>query len=142
VIIADTSGLLAFFNQREAQHADVIAVVTNETDPLVVSPFVIAELDYLIATRLGVPAELSAVRELAGGAYDIAHLDARELGACSDLIERYADQNIGIADASLVVLAERYQTKRLLTLDQRHFNVIRPISGGRFRLLPSRENAA
>jgi hypothetical protein len=34
------------------------------------------------------------------------------------------------------VLAARHRTRSLLTLDHRHFNVIRPLEGGRFRLLP------
>ena len=41
-----------------------------------------------------------------------------------------------IADASIVVLAERYSTRRILSLDHRHFDVLRPLSGGRFTLLP------
>jgi predicted nucleic acid-binding protein len=52
------------------------------------------------------------------------------------VIERYADQSIGVADASNVVLAERYRTRTIVTLDRRHFDVLRPLSGGRFRILP------
>ena len=51
-------------------------------------------------------------------------------------MERYADQEIGVTDASLVVLAHRYSTKHVLTLDRRHFTVVRPVGGGRFTLLP------
>jgi hypothetical protein len=35
-----------------------------------------------------------------------------------------------------VVLAARYDTRDLLTLDERHFRKISPIQGGTFRLLP------
>ena len=49
---------------------------------------------------------------------------------------RYQDQQIGVADASLVVLAGRYRTDRLLTLDHRHFRVIRTTSGKPFTVLP------
>ena len=57
MIIADTSGLLALFNATEPRHADVRQIVDAETEPLMVSPYVIAELDYLLATRAGVDAE-------------------------------------------------------------------------------------
>lgn len=50
-------------------------------------------------------------------------------------VEAYADQNIGLADASNVVLAERYRTRTIVTLDHRHFDVLRPLSGGRLRIL-------
>ena len=52
------------------------------------------------------------------------------------MIARYRDQAIGVADASIVVLADRYRTREVLTLDHRHFDVLRPLSGGRFKLLP------
>jgi predicted nucleic acid-binding protein len=136
VTIADTSGLLALFNRTEPEHEAVRRLVEEIDGPLVVSPFVVAELDYLVATRAGVDAELAVLEELSGGAYDLAHLDATDVSRASALIERYRDQSIGIADASIVVLADRYRTREILTLDHRHFDVLRPLSGGRFKLVP------
>lgn len=43
---------------------------------------------------------------------------------------------IGLADASIVALAARYETNRILTLDERHFRTLRPLRGRSFRLLP------
>ncbi len=100
------------------------------------SPFVIAELDYLVATRIGVDAELAVLRELAGGAYELATMSAEDLAGAASIVEKYRDQDIGVTDASIVVLAHRFATKRLLSLDHRHFDVIRPIGGGKFTLLP------
>jgi predicted nucleic acid-binding protein len=136
VIVADTSGLLALFNGREPAHDAVARVVEAEREPMIVSPYVVAELDYLLATRAGVEAELTLLRELSGGAYHLANLDEDGLAACASVVERYGDQQIGVADASIVVLAARHQTRRILTLDHRHFSVVRPLDGGRFRLLP------
>ena len=134
--IADTSGLLALFNRTEPEHLVVSRLVARLDDPLVVSPYVVAELDYLVATRVGVDAELAVLEELAGGAYDLAHLDVADLSRASEVIARYRDQSIGIADASLLVLADRYRTREILTLDHRLFQVLRPLSGGRFKLIP------
>jgi predicted nucleic acid-binding protein len=136
VIIADTSGLLALFNRNEPHHAAVSAVVRQRNEPIAVSPFVVAELDYLAATRLGVSPELEIMRELAGGAYELPEITPPDLELCAEIIERYRDQEVGVADASLVVLAQRYRTRTILTLDHRHFDVLRPQDGGRFRLLP------
>ena len=120
----------------EPSHETVARFVVDERDVFVVSPFVIAELDYLFATRNGVAAELTALREIAGGAYELAQLSADDLSSCADVIERYRDQEIGVTDASLVVLARRYETRRILTLDHRHFDVLRPLNGGRFQIVP------
>lgn len=136
MIVADTSGLLALFNRREPAHDAVRAAVADTRDPLVISPYVVAELDYLVATRLGVDAELALLAELVGGAYDLAGMDADGLRRCHQLIDRYRTLDIGVADASLVVLADARRTRTLLTLDQRHFGVLRPLGGGRFRLIP------
>ena len=137
MIIADTSGLLALYNRREPAHVAVAQAVTAAVEPLVVSPYVVAELDYLLATRLGVEAEIAVLRELAAGAYEHAVLATDDLAACAEVVGRYRDQAIGVTDASLVVLADRYRTRTVLTLDRRHFNALRPLTGGRFTLLPA-----
>lgn len=138
MIIADTSGLLALFNRSEAAHEAVVSVVAEAPGPLVVSPYVLAELDYLAATRIGVAAELEVLAELASGAYDLAAFDGDDLRAATAVVDRYRDQSIGLADASIVVLADRYGTRQVLTLDRRHFDVVRPLRGRRFEVLPAR----
>ena len=136
MIMADTSGLLALFNRTEPDHESVRKLVASLSEPLVVSAYVVAELDYLVATRVGVEAELAVLGELAGGAYVLPGLEASELTTCAQVIARYRDHSIVVADASLVVLAERFSPVEILTLDHRHFDVLRPLSGGRFTLLP------
>ncbi len=134
--VADTSGLLALFNTTEPRHDTVARLVAEMDEPLVVSPYVVAELDYLVASRVGVDAELAMLGEIAGGAYELAQIGATDLARASGLIARYRDQSIGIADASILLLADRHRTREILTLDHRHFDVLRPLSGGRFRLIP------
>ena len=63
--------------------------------------------------------------EVAGGAYVLPGLEASELTRCAEVIARYRDQSVGVADASLVVLADRFSTSEILTLDHRHFAVLR-----------------
>jgi uncharacterized protein len=136
-IVCDTSGLIAYFDSSDANHADVSAAIELDPGPFVVSPYVLAEVDYLLATRRGVPAELAALRELSGGAWDLPCYEPADLRRALAIIDRYQDQNIGLADASLVTLADRYQTDRLLTLDHRHFRVLRTQAGRAFTLLPA-----
>jgi hypothetical protein len=136
VIVADTSALLALYDRGEPEHEAVRRAVEALDSPMVVSPMVIAELDYLVRTRIGAAAELAVLRELSGGAYVLPDFGPADLARASAVVERYRDQDLGVADASIVVLAERYSTRRLLTLDRRHFGVVRPLSGGRFSLLP------
>ena len=135
-MIVDTSALLAYFNAREPDHEAVSGVIDINDELLVVSPYVLAELDYLIAKRVGVDDELAVLRELSSGAWELAVVGVAELELTTSIIEKYSDQDIGLSDASMVALADRYQTRTIVTLDRRHFDVLRPIGGGRFSIRP------
>ena len=136
MIIADTSGLIAFFSESGPQHEAVAGWVETNDQVLVVSPYVVAEVDYLVATRKGVEAELAVLAELSGGAYELATMDAKAVASARRVVERYRDLGVGVADASLVVLAQRYRTRTVLTLDRKHFSVMRPLDGGTFKIVP------
>ena len=136
MIIADTSGLIAFFSESGSQHEAVTAWIGAHDPVMVVSPYVLAEVDYLVATRKGTDAELAVLTELSGGAYELAGMDARDVVVARRVIERYRDLGIGLADASIAVLAQRFRTRTVLTLDRRHFGVIRPLDGGTFTIVP------
>ena len=134
-VIVDTSALLAFFDASEPDH-EAVSAVLGAGDVLVVSPYVVAELDYLVATRHGVDDELAVLYELAGGAWDLAAFDEEALRRAGEVVASYRDQAIGVADASIVVLAERYRTRTIASLDHRHFDVLRSLGGGPFEVLP------
>ena len=74
-MIIDTSALIALFNDRDPAHAETVELFGSSTDDLIVSPYVVAELDYLVLTREGVQAELTVLRALSGGAWELAPFD-------------------------------------------------------------------
>ncbi len=136
MLICDTSALLAYFVQDQPDYHSVTREIELDDDHLVVSPYVIAELDYLIAKRFGPRLELQVLEEFGGGAWTLASFEAADVRAACEVIARYEDQKIGIAEASLVILAERYGTDRILTLDSRHFGVMRTSEGRPLSVLP------
>ena len=91
----------------------------------------------LRGAEAGVEHELAFLDEVASGAYDLVPFLADDVAAAAGVIERYRDLRIGLADASIVVLAERFQTDRVLTLDERHFRALRTAAGEPFTLLPA-----
>lgn len=135
MLICDTSGLLASLDTNEQQHERCDRLLTTATSTPVVSPFVVAELDHLLGRRFPSAVRRTALRSLRGLAW--APWDGTDLARAVDVDERYADLGLGITDCSLVVLAERYGTRDLLTLDERHFRAVAPLQGGSFRLLPA-----
>lgn len=124
-MIVDTSALLAYFDRSEPSHTAVTAIIESANESLVVSPYVVAEVDYLVLTRHGSAAEHAVLRELSSGAWHLAEMSADRVAEALEIVERYADQPIGVADASNLVLARAYRTKTVVTLDRRHFSVLR-----------------
>jgi len=136
VILLDTSGLLAALDAKQAWHSDAAASLTAASPPLLLSPFVLAELDYLLSTRVGHEARASLLGEVERGAYALAPMSSTDVGQARKIINRHADLGITLADASIVVLAERHDVREVLTLDQRHFRVL-AAAGEPFRVLPA-----
>lgn len=137
MIVLDTSGLLAALDSSQRHHRAAAAALRSEDGPRLLSPFVLAELDYLLTTRVSQDASLRVLSEIARGAYRLEPFGPDDIVRASEVIERYADLRLGLADASLVVLAERYDTVDLLTLDERHFRAIRGPREHPFRILPA-----
>ena len=69
--------------------------------------------------------------------YRLESADADAVATAEQVIARHSDLKIGLTDASIVVLAERYSTGELLTLDERHFRALPGPAGRPFRLLPA-----
>lgn len=135
-MLVDTSGLLAAIDESQRYHRECAAALRKSEAPLFLSPFVLAELDYLLARHIGHHAQSALLEEVARGAYQLEPFDAADVGRAREMVERYADLEIGLADASIVVLAERHGVAEVLTLDQRHFRSLRIEKRKRFKLLP------
>jgi len=137
LIICDTSGLVAAYSVADRRSRVVTDLLRNEPGQLILSPFVLAELDYLIQTRAGARDELKVLADVASGVYSLAEFDRFDVAQAAAVVERYQSMNIGLTDASLVVLAAKCRTTRLLTLDERHFRAMRPLTSGAFTILPA-----
>lgn len=137
MIIADTSGLLAVFGHDQRDHVRARAALESDPGPVVLSPYVLAELDYILTRTFGTKTELEFLAEVAEGAFELAPFGRADLARAVTVLQKYSEMRIGLADASLAVLAERYGTMRILTLDERHFRAIKPLHADAFTLLPA-----
>lgn len=119
----------------QPHHEECLAAL-NRSQDLVVSPLVIAELDYLVTQRVGSSIAMRILRAFPEYGFEIAPFPMEDYLAALDVMSNYADLEVGLTDASLVVLAKRYKTNEILTLDQHHFRAMRGLDGRNFRLLP------
>lgn len=133
-LIVDTGGLLSVLDANQDDHEDFVTALDLIPGPRIVSSLVITELDHLVLDRYGRAAELSVMQEVEE-AYQIAAFGNEDMDRA--LLTRYADlRSFDLADATCVVLAERYDCFDILTTDVRDF---RNITGSRvrhFRLIP------
>lgn len=141
-IIVDAAPVvsLATLDHPVARRAAVL--VRNSRDQLVIPAPIAAEIDYQLQTKMYPAANRPFLRDLARGRYQVACLEPGDYQAVVMLDEQYAALNVGLADLSIVILAARYRTNRILTFDQRHFRLMRPLQGGTFTLLPFDEPAS
>jgi predicted nucleic acid-binding protein len=136
VLIIDAGPLYASAAAKDKNHAVCDELLAEAARPLVVPHLVVAEVAYLLAERLGPHAEIAFAQSIAGEELTVEPVLDSEWSRIAELMEQYADLPLGMADASLVALAERHDAREIATLDHRHFSVVRPRHVPSFTLLP------
>lgn len=134
-LILDAGPLFAMADRTYSRRDVLRGLIEGERGPVVLSPYVAAEADHLIGRRLGPQAERLFLQDLASGAYEIEGLtdDEHQL-----VVEIDQDRpGLSLADLSMIVLAARYRTTRLLSFDERDLRTTRPLHGDHFVLLPA-----
>ena len=106
-MIVTARTLLSYFDRTAESHWSVAGELefASTFEQLVVSPFVIAELEGLVMERFGAEGWLAVLDELARGAWSIAEVDSAHLRAVHERMEGEAGATL--AEASVAVLGER-----------------------------------
>ncbi|MBA3877382.1 MAG: VapC toxin family PIN domain ribonuclease [Anaerolinea sp.] len=142
MILLDTSALLSAMDSDDPDQRRTSAAIRSSRGPRLMSPFVLAELDYLLARRVGPAVARRLLDEIVVGAYRLEPFDADDVRRAAAVLDRYRDLELGLADASIVVLAERHGINEIVTLDERHFRAVLGPGGRPFRILPADATAA
>lgn len=132
--IVDSGPLYATADADDDDHARCVAVLKRPDIDLVIPALVVAEVTYLVGSRLGPAAEATFLRGL--GEFAVEAPAAEDWDPIGRLVERYADLPLGGTDASVAVMADRLGTDLIVTLDVRHFAAIRSRDERPYRLLP------
>jgi predicted nucleic acid-binding protein len=136
-LILDAAPLVASADSSEPQLEALLRIRDQEEGLLVLPAPVAAEVDYLLGVRFGEAARRAFLGDLAAQRYDVVCLEPADYRTVAELDARYSDLGLGLADCSILVLAERYGTRRVLSFDERHFRTVAPLQGGSFTLLPA-----
>lgn len=138
MIIADTSAILATIDPDAAEHAACVEILTHIRRPMLVSAMVIAETDYLLTTRFGIPVANRFLADVARGAWELTDSNADDINDVITVNTRYEALKLGATDCLNIVLAARFGTIVIFTLDHRHFRATSPLQdAAAFTLLPA-----
>src|SRR6266511_3066032 len=136
-VICDTGAVYALYDADDKHHPAAKAVVEAEPGPLFLPVVLLAEIDYLLTTRLGTDASLDFLESVTSNAFTLVPPTSEDLARCRALILQYRGLSLGLADAAVVATAERLKIQRVFTVDERHFRAIQPHGLGHFIILPA-----
>jgi predicted nucleic acid-binding protein len=136
VLIVDAGPLYAAAARRDTHHAQSVELLASAARPLLVPALVLAEVSYLLGDRIGPHAELAFARALAAGELTVEPVLDSDWERIEELMMQYLDLPLGMADASVVALAERHGLDTIATLDHRHFAMVKPRHVAGFTLVP------
>jgi predicted nucleic acid-binding protein len=135
--IVDAAPLVALGDANDRLFQRIEHLLKTIDGPLVIPAPVTAEVDYLLGRRLGRRAQRRFIADLAAERFTVAALEREDYVTVQEIDARYADLELGLADCSIIVLAHRYKTTRIVSFDERHFRVVRPLQGEAFTVLPA-----
>jgi predicted nucleic acid-binding protein len=136
-VVVDTAPVVALADPHEPRRKQLLELLQAEPGSLVVPAPATAEIDYLLGQRFGNTARRAFLADLAAGRFSVACLERGDYARVVDLEARYADLSLGLVDCSLIVLADRVRTTRIVTFDERHFRAVTTLSGEPFTVLPA-----
>jgi predicted nucleic acid-binding protein len=123
VILIDAGPLVALVDADDQHHEKCVDCLKNLREPLVTVWPPLIEAVYLLGD---LPRAREAVWEmLARGVVQLLRLDLADIPRIRELMTKYADRPMDLADAALVRVAEREGIRKVFTVDRSDFSVYR-----------------
>lgn len=135
-VLVDTGPLVALLDRSDPYHTICQETLRSLEDRLLTVWPVVTESMYLL--RAYWHAQNALWEMIQAEAVEILALGTDDVARMRDLMRKYRDLPMDLADAALVCVAERERLRRIFTLDRRDFQIYRPSRIGRFAVLPSR----
>ena len=136
MILLDTGPIVAFFDASDDYYQVCIDILKNIKEPLITTWPVLTEAFYLLGFSW--KAQDNLWEFILRGGIEIFPFDAKTQTRCRELMKKYKDLPMDLADGSLVVLAESKDLKKVFTLDHKDFKIYRFAKNKEFKLMPAR----
>jgi len=134
-VLVDAGPLVALIDAADPDHDACVKASALVREPLVTVWPALTEAMHLL--RGSWQAQRNLWSRVETAALTLATLDVHDAARMRELMERYRDLPMDLADAALVRVAERDNLSQIFTLDRRHFSLYRPGRRRRFAILPT-----
>jgi predicted nucleic acid-binding protein len=135
-LVVDTGPLFAALDRSDAYHGASRELIEGSSEQIVIPSPVLVELDYWVHQRLFPAVFVGVLDDIESGNYQVEDLRPDDYSRVKQLMDRYADSDIGFVDAAVLAIVERLGEPKLATLDRRHFGLLRPRHVPALQLLP------
>jgi len=125
MIIVDAGFLYALADADDAWHARAVRAIHTHNQGWVTTWPVLTEATHLLTRWIGTNAAQALLRDVAAGGITVWHWPLAQTDRLIELMQRYANLPMDLADGSLVLLAEHLGHGRILTTDERDFEAYR-----------------
>jgi predicted nucleic acid-binding protein len=134
-VLVDAGPLVALIDADDTHHEFCVDTLREIRDPLYTVWPAFTEAMYLLHDSW--QGQRALWSRLETDALFLLSLEATDAPRMRELMEKYRDLPMDLADAALVRVAERDDLTRIFTLDRRHFSIYRPGRRRRFAILPT-----
>jgi len=124
MILADSGFWVALVNPRDSFHGRARAAIEALREPFATTWPVLTETMYMLMP-LGARGRARFRDYFFAGGLELLDFTREEAQRMLELMDRYAELPMDLADASLVVAAERLGSGRILSTDLRDFDTYR-----------------
>jgi predicted nucleic acid-binding protein len=135
-VIADSGGVYAIYDGGDEHHERVSSFLRTHRPTIFIPAPLLGELGYMLAEWLGEPAVVQFLKDLQDGAYTLIDLTRNDIQVALAVLTKHPRLKLGLCDASVVAVAQRLLINQILTVDRKHFRIVKNAKGKAFELLP------
>ncbi len=137
-LLLDSGFLYSLFDEDDRFHKAVTAVVETQGGAAIVPDVTLVEVMFLARRAGGIPAAVRFLEYFENAGFQLEALQRQDIRRARELIDTYADVRLDFVDTCIIAIAERLDIRRVGTIDQRDFLIVRPAHCEYLELLPPR----
>lgn len=134
MILVDSGPLVAVVDRDDQHHRECVAALASIREPMATLWPVLTEVMYFLRRH---PQDQQQIwKMIAQGPIQVLSLSPSDVPRIRELMIKYSDRPMDLADAALIQVAEREGVRKIFTVDREDFSVYRLHGSIRPRMIP------